>query len=134
MPFQKVLLLLLDSVGVGALPDAADYHDAGAATLQHVIASQQPSLPHLERLGLLAAAGLPSAPPEAIYGRCASLSRGKDSIVGHWEIMGEVTRVPFETYPDGFPPEIIDAFVALTGWRRSCPARRRSRSGQQRRR
>ena len=115
MPFQKVLLLLLDSVGVGALPDAADYHDAGAATLQHVIASQQPSLPHLERLGLLAAAGLPSAPPEAIYGRCASLSRGKDSIVGHWEIMGEVTRVPFETYPDGFPPEIIDAFVALTG-------------------
>ena len=115
MPFKKVLLLLLDSVGVGALPDAADYNDLGAATLQHVIAAQQPALPNLERLGLLVAAGLPSAPPAAIYGRCASLSRGKDSIVGHWEIMGEVTRVPFETYPDGFPPEIIDAFVSLTG-------------------
>lgn len=114
MPFQKVLLLLLDSVGVGALPDADAYGDVGAATLQHVVTTQQPALPNLEKLGLLAAAGLPSAAPEAVYGRCASLSRGKDSIVGHWEIMGELTRVPFETYPDGFPPEIIDAFVSLT--------------------
>ena len=115
MRFEKVLLLLLDSVGVGALPDAADYHDLGAATVQHVVRTQRPSLPNLEKLGLLAAAGLPSAPPEAVYGRCASLSRGKDSIVGHWEIMGEVTSVPFETYPDGFPGQIIDAFVSLTG-------------------
>ncbi len=115
MRFKKVLLLLLDSVGVGALPDAADYGDAGAATLAHTVAAAQPVLPHLEQLGLLAAAGLPSAVPEAVYGRCASLSRGKDSIVGHWEIMGEITRTPFETYPDGFPPEIIGAFVTLTG-------------------
>lgn len=115
MKAKKVLLLLLDSVGAGALPDAADYGDAGAATLPHVMEACHPSLPNLERLGLLAANGLPSAPPAAVYGRCASLSRGKDSIVGHWEIMGEVTKVPFETYPDGFPAEIIDAFVAGTG-------------------
>lgn len=115
MRFKKVLLLLLDSVGIGALPDAAEYGDKHAATLQHVLSTQQPRLPNLERLGLLAAAGVTSTAPQAIYGRCASLSRGKDSIVGHWEIMGEVTQVPFQTYPNGFPPEIIDAFLMQTG-------------------
>jgi len=115
MKFRRVLLLLLDSAGAGALPDAAEYGDAGAATLLHVLHTMQPRLPHLEKLGLHAALGLPSAAPEAVYGRCASVSRGKDSIVGHWELMGEVTTVPFETYPDGFPAEIIRAFVEGTG-------------------
>ena len=115
MKFRKVLLLLLDSAGAGALPDAADYGDAGAATLPHVLTALQPKLPQLEKLGLHAAVGLPSAAPEAVYGRCASISRGKDSIVGHWELMGEVTTIPFKTYPDGFPADMIRAFVEGTG-------------------
>ena len=115
MRFRKVLLLLLDSAGAGALPDAADYGDAGAATLPHVLTTLQPQLPQLEKLGLRTVLGMPSAAPEAVYGRCASISRGKDSIVGHWELMGEVTTVPFETYPNGFPDEIIRAFVDGTG-------------------
>ena len=115
MAFDKVLLLLLDSVGAGSLPDAAAYGDEGAATLRHVIEHCHPHLPNLTRLGMLAANGLPSPAPEACWGRCASRSRGKDSIVGHWEIMGEVTQIPFQTYPDGFPPEIINAFVQETG-------------------
>ena len=118
MAFDKVLLLLLDSVGAGSLPDAAAYGDEGAATLRHVIECCHPHLPNLTRLGLLAANGLPSPAPEACWGRCASRSRGKDSIVGHWEIMGEVTQIPFQTYPDGFPPEKRSGFRLRARWAR----------------
>ncbi len=116
--YKTVLLLLLDSVGAGALPDAAQYGDAGAATLQHVLALQ-PQIPHLRRLGLCNIEGLTDfgtdPAPTGVYGRCASVSRGKDSIVGHWEIMGVPTQRPFEVYPDGFPQEILDEFCARTG-------------------
>ncbi len=117
---KKALLLLLDSVGVGALPDAAEYGDAGAATVPHVLAAFPNLLiPHLRRLGLCAIDGMHQfsggEPLEAVCCRCASVSRGKDSIVGHWEIMGVPTRTPFLTFPDGFPPALIDAFCARCG-------------------
>lgn len=118
--FQRVLLLLLDSVGVGALPDAAQYGDQGAATVQHTLAASQPlRLPHLEALGLMQLPGLESfsAGLSVIgrYGRCLEQSRGKDSIVGHWEIMGAVTEHPFDTFPQGFPEPLLQAITQAIG-------------------
>ncbi|MDD3164829.1 MAG: phosphopentomutase [Oscillospiraceae bacterium] len=120
MQFQKVLMLLLDSVGVGALPDAAEYNSAGAATVPHVLQTHPDlQIPNLRKLGLCSMDGMTQfsrgETPEAVYCRCASMSRGKDSIVGHWEIMGVITERPFNVYPDGFPPEIIDEFIRRTG-------------------
>ncbi len=120
MQFRKVLLMLLDSAGVGAMPDADQYDSAGAATIPHVLQTH-PNLqiPNFRSLGLCSIEGLEpfyqGEQPEAVYGRCASASRGKDSIVGHWEIMGVITERPFLTFPDGFPPEIIDEFIRRTG-------------------
>ena len=117
---SKVLLLLLDSVGVGALPDAAEYGDAGAATVPHVLtAFPDLKIDELRALGLCHVDGLEAfrddTVPEAVYCRLASRSRGKDSIVGHWELMGEITPSPFLTFPDGFPAALLDEFCARTG-------------------
>ena len=106
--FRRVLLLLLDSVGVGALPDAAAYGDAAAATVPHtLLACPGLTLPNLEALGLMKLPGLEgfSTGKTVIgrYGRCLEKSKGKDSIVGHWEIMGAVTDRAFDTFPNGFP-------------------------------
>ena len=113
--FRKVLLFLLDSVGVGALPDADSYGDKGAATMQHTL-QKNPGLhlPNLERLGLMKIPGMEDfstgIAPMAAYGKCREKSRGKDSIVGHWEVMGVPTEIAFDTFPEGFPQEIIDTF------------------------
>ena len=118
--FKKVLLFLLDSVGVGALPDADQYGDAGAATVQHTLtALPELSLPNLEALGLMAIPGLESfstgVSPVGRYGKCLELSRGKDSIVGHWEVMGVPTELAFDTFPQGFPKALMDAFSQAIG-------------------
>ena len=120
MMIRNILLLLLDSVGVGALPDAADYGDAGAATVPHVLeAFPDLKIPNLRRLGLCHLDGMEAfrdeTEPEAIYCRLASRSRGKDSIVGHWELMGEITPAPFLTFPEGFPQELLREFCRRTG-------------------
>ena len=120
MQFRKVLLMLLDSAGVGALPDAAQYDSAGAATIPHVLQTHPGlPLPNFRSLGLCAIDGMEEfyqgEHPNAAYGRCASASKGKDSIVGHWEIMGVKTEQPFLTFPNGFPPEIINEFLHRTG-------------------
>ncbi len=120
MPFSKVLVLLLDSVGVGALPDAADYGDQGAATVQHVLARYpELDIAALRRLGLTAIEGLErfagSGLPEGVWCRCAERSRGKDSIVGHWELMGEITDSPFLTFPEGFDHELLAEFCRRIG-------------------
>ncbi len=118
--FKKVLLFLLDSVGVGELPDAAQYGDAGAATVQHTL-ERNPglTLPNLERLGLMAIPGMEQFStgviPEGRYGKCREQSKGKDSIVGHWEVMGLPTPMAFDTFPEGFPPEILEPFTAAIG-------------------
>lgn len=118
--FKRVMLFLLDSVGVGALPDAKQYGDAGTATVQHTIAGNPGlKLPNLEKLGLMQIPGLEAfstgVQPRGVYGKCRELSKGKDSIVGHWEVMGVPTTMAFDTFPEGFPTEIIDAFTKLIG-------------------
>ncbi|WP_320055904.1 phosphopentomutase [Desulfuromonas thiophila] len=125
--FRRVVLIVLDGVGCGALPDAAAYGDAadgGAAnTLGHVAdAVGGLALPCLQRLGLgniLPLRGVaPVARPQASWGRMAERSAGKDSTTGHWEMAGVIQTQPFVTYPQGFPPEILALFEREAG----CPA------------
>ncbi|WP_020675599.1 phosphopentomutase [Geopsychrobacter electrodiphilus] len=118
--FKRVVLIVLDGVGVGALPDAASYGDAAAATLPHVAeAVDEFGLPNLQKLGLGNICQIKGVPPtdqpQASWGKMASLSAGKDSITGHWEIAGLVKSVPFPSFPQGFPAEIIDKFSVLAG-------------------
>jgi phosphopentomutase len=117
--FHRFVLLVLDSVGIGALPDAALWGDAGSDTLGHVLAREKPELPNLQRLGLGNIRALPGLPPssrpEACFGKAAILSNGKDTTVGHWELAGIITPEPFPTYPDGFPQDLVRRFEAAVG-------------------
>ncbi|MEJ2200686.1 MAG: phosphopentomutase [Desulfuromonadaceae bacterium] len=120
MRLQRVVLLTLDGVGVGALPDADRYGDAGANTLLHVAeACGGLRLPVLGRMGLGNILSLPGVPPvvapQAAWGRMAERSTGKDSTTGHWEIAGIIEPNPLPTYPRGFPEEIVAAFRRETG-------------------
>lgn len=117
---NRVCIVVLDSLGVGELPDAADYGDGGTDTLGHILDRVDLNIPNLRKLGLgniTGAAGgrLAVDSPQGAYGRFAEASKGKDTITGHWEIAGLSTQVPFRTYPDGFPKEIMDEFVRRTG-------------------
>lgn len=117
-PFTRVVLIVLDSVGIGALPDAGRYGDADSDTLGHIASSRKLSLPHLAAWGLGAlvptVTDVPRAPTGA-WGRMAEASAGKDSVTGHWEIAGIVLARAFPTFPDGFPAEVIAAFEARIG-------------------
>jgi phosphopentomutase len=108
---------VLDGVGAGELPDAAAYGDAGSNTLRHVLEATGVSLPNLASLGLGAIVGLPLGAPRsgATFGRLLERGAGKDTTTGHWEMMGLVLERPFPTYPDGFPPEVIEPFEAAIG-------------------
>ena len=119
---ERVLVIVLDSCGVGALPDAARYGDEGASTLPHTAAACGGlDLPTMGRLGLgriAPIAGVPPDPsPAGAFGKMAERSPGKDSTTGHWELMGVVLDRPFPTYPGGFPPEVIEPFEARIGYR-----------------
>ena len=113
----RAILIICDSLGVGALPDAADFGDLGSNTLGHVLESQRPSLPHLTRLGLLHTLAYPpsTVTPTAAWGRMAERAAGKDTTTGHWEMMGLTVTEPFRTYPDGFPAEVIHEFEKRIG-------------------
>jgi phosphopentomutase len=118
MEGRRAFVIVLDAVGVGALPDAADYGDEGTNTLAHVAeAAGGLDLPALAELGLgnvMPIAGVaPSARP-AIHGRLHAVGAGKDTTAGHWELMG-IAAPELPTYPGGFPPELIEAFSAATG-------------------
>ena len=118
--FNRVILIVLDGVGVGALSDADIYGDAGCATLPHVAeVAGGLSLPHLRQLGLgniVTLTGVdPVRQPAGAWGKMGQLAAGKDSVVGHWELTGVVQEQPFATFPAGFPQEIIDAFSSETG-------------------
>ncbi len=108
--------MVLDSAGIGEMPDAADWGDAGADTLGHILESRQVDLPNLQKLGLgniRPLAGVPAVEnPIGSYGKCTLKSNGKDTTTGHWEMAGIVLEKAFPTYPNGFPPRIIDEFVA----------------------
>jgi phosphopentomutase len=112
-------VIVLDACGAGELPDAADYGDAGASTLAHVAEAVGGfDLPAMGALGLgsiLPIAGVPPAESPVVHGRLHPLGPGKDTITGHWEMMGVVTPAPMRTYPDGFPDEIIEQLKAATG-------------------
>jgi phosphopentomutase len=117
---MRAVLIVLDGLGVGALPDAAAYGDAGADTLAHIAHSVGGLvLPHLTDWGLGALGPIEGVPlvsaPKGAVGRMAERSAGKDTTTGHWEMMGLVTEVPFPTYPQGFPPEVIGRFEAAIG-------------------
>lgn len=113
---KRVFLVVLDSFGIGELPDAAAFGDVGANTLRSVMTSPHLALPTLTRLGLLHAAGIPcEQAPLALYGKCAERSAGKDTTIGHWELVGLVSPDPLPTYPNGFPEEIIAEFSRQTG-------------------
>jgi phosphopentomutase len=120
---MRVFLVVLDGVGIGALPDAGDYGDAGSHTLRHVGESTGGlRLPTLERLGLGRIEPLPGvrsvADARGAFGRLAEASKGKDSTTGHWELAGLVLERPFPTYPRGFPPELLDRWAERVqrGW------------------
>lgn len=117
---MRILLLVLDSVGIGALPDAGKYGDEGSNTLGNVARlTGGLKLPVLEELGLaniLQVTGLAPVPvPRACYGRMAEAADGKDTITGHWEMAGVIVSEPFRTYPKGFPEEIIHEFSRRIG-------------------
>jgi len=114
---RRAIVLVCDSLGVGELPDAADFGDAGSNTLGHVLEKQHPRLPTLTRLGLLHTLPKPASSdkPQSAYGRMAERSAGKDTTTGHWEMMGLIVEDPFRTYPDGFPREIIEEYERRIG-------------------
>jgi phosphopentomutase len=116
---SRAVVVVLDACGVGALPDAADYGDAGTNTLGHLASEAGGlSLPVLGRLGLgnvLALEGVPPAGEPMLHGRLHPLGPGKDSTTGHWELMGVVTPTALPTYPDGFPDEVIAVVRAASG-------------------
>lgn len=119
--FRRVVVVVLDSVGAGELPDAPAYGDEGSHTLGHIAAQEPLHIPALARLGLGCAVSLRGvecpAIPAGAFGLMAERSPGKDSVTGHWELMGLVLDTPFPTFPEGFPDEVIAAFEQRIGRR-----------------
>jgi phosphopentomutase len=116
--FARVIVIVLDSVGIGELPDASAYGDEGSNTLGHIVERASPSLPTLASLGLAHLVEMPGALPDRVhgaYGRLAERSAGKDSVTGHWELMGIVLERAFPTFPHGFPADLIAAFERRIG-------------------
>jgi len=120
MNFEQIFVVVLDGVGAGELPDAAAYGDTGSNTLTHVAeAAGGLSLPNLARLGfgnICPMKGVPiNSHAVGYWGRMLEASPGKDSVTGHWEMMGIVLDQPFPTYPNGFPPDVIGPFEEAIG-------------------
>src|SRR6187455_106189 len=115
--FSRVIVIVLDGAGCGALPDAAAYGDTGSNTLGNVARQVRLRIPRLRTLGLGRIVPLDSdaAPVEGTYGRMAEASAGKDSVTGHWEMMGLRLERAFPTFPTGFPPGVIAEFERRIG-------------------
>lgn len=115
LKFNRIVLMVLDSAGIGEMPDAASWGDAGADTLGHILESRKVNLPNLQTIGLANIRPLQDLPaienPSGNYGKCTLKSNGKDTTTGHWEMAGIVLKKAFPTFPEGFPPRIIDEFV-----------------------
>ena len=135
--FRRVIWIVLDSVGIGAMPDAAAYLDPpGCDTLGNLARLRGLRLPNLARLGLgniKSLAGIPpAASPQGAYGRCTLASPGKDTTTGHWEMVGILLDRPFPLYPHGFPREVMEEFEGRIGRRAwatgPLPAPRSSRN------
>ncbi len=119
MSYRRVIWIVLDSVGIGAMPDAAAYGDFGSDTLGNIARKRPMDLPNLCRLGLAKIRNIPglcrAVSAAGAYGKCTLASPGKDTTTGHWEMAGIILEKPFPLYPHGFPPEIIEAFEQQTG-------------------
>src|SRR6266581_1524684 len=119
MAFSRIVWLVLDSVGIGALPDAEQYGDTGRNTLGHIAASRPLAIANLVRLGLANIESLehlsPAGDPVACFGKGATRSPGKDTTTGHWEMAGIWLERAFPVYPQGFPPEIMRVFERAIG-------------------
>lgn len=117
---KRVIWIILDSVGIGALEDAKEYGDGGAFTLKHVLEQEEKiNLPNLKKLGL---GNIDSSLPlgeesECIgcFGKAKEISKGKDTTIGHWEMVGIHTKIPFRTYPNGFSDDIMQQFIKQCG-------------------
>ncbi|MBN2043931.1 MAG: phosphopentomutase [Anaerolineales bacterium] len=126
---NRIILIVLDSVGIGEAPDAAEYGDTGSNTLGNIAAAVGGlQLPNLQRMGLGNIAPiegiLPHQHPSAAFGKMAEVSPGKDTTTGHWELMGIHLKQPFPLYPEGFPHEVMETYQAQTGrgWLGNYPA------------
>ena len=119
MMTNRVFLIVLDSFGIGELPDASEYGDKGSNTLKSCFLQKDFYVPTMKRLGLFNIDGVDfgekTENPAAAYGRLKEASKGKDTTTGHWEICGIISEKAMPTYPDGFPQEILDEFSLLTG-------------------
>ena len=116
---RRVFLIVLDSYGIGELPDAAEFGDAGCNTLRSIVSSKEYATPLMQKMGLGNIDGVDclekTKEPMASYGRLAETSKGKDTTIGHWEIAGVISERPLPTYPEGFPQDVLDEFSRLTG-------------------
>jgi phosphopentomutase len=116
--FKRIALIVLDGAGIGAMPDAPEWGDAGSDTFGHICESRQLHLPNLQALGLgniRPLAGVPATEsPRGCFGKCAMRSNGKDTTTGHWEMAGIIVERAFPTYPHGFPQSLVDEFVVRT--------------------
>ncbi len=118
-PFSRLILIVLDGAGIGAMPDAPEWGDAGSDTLGHICESRSLNLPNLQSWGLGNVRPLngvaPASTPRGSFGKCALRSNGKDTTTGHWEMAGIILEQAFPTYPNGFPQSVIDRFISETG-------------------
>lgn len=121
---KRVFLIVLDSVGIGEMPDAADYGDAGSNTLAAAATSPFFSMPNMGKLGLFNIEGVTCGEqekePRGAVGRMREASKGKDTTIGHWEIAGVISPEPLPTFPDGFPEELVKAYEDATGHKVIC--------------
>jgi len=120
MKIERIAVIVIDGVGAGDSPDASEYGDTGSNTLSNtarVLGGLD--LPNMGEMGIGNITPMEGVPPQektwGAYGKCQEISKGKDSVTGHWELMGVEVKKPFPTYPNGFPKEILDEFKQLTG-------------------
>lgn len=128
---KRVFLIVLDSFGIGEMPDAADYGDAGSNTIKACSTSPKFHIPNMKKLGLFKIDGVDVSPCKedwctadepvvGAYARMTEASRGKDTTIGHWEIAGHISNSPLPTFPNGFPQELLDEFTKRTGRKVLC--------------
>ena len=119
MKAKRVFVIVLDSYGIGELPDANLFHDEGSNTLGTIVQSEKYDTPNMKKLGLFNIEGVDCAPKEEApigsFARMKETSMGKDTTIGHWEIAGMISPQPLPTYPEGFPEEVLEPFRKATG-------------------
>ena len=121
---KRAFVIVLDSFGIGAEPDAADFGDGDCNTLRSISGAKEYDTPNLAKLGMFnidgVGCGKPTEHPLGSFARLRELSRGKDTTTGHWEISGIVSERPMPTYPNGFPPEVIAELEKAFGKKILC--------------